>query len=125
MTGELEDELVRVVVTLEELQQRYLSLLEAAGEEEEQEDGDPAAALEDYERLCGRLEDWVEQAGRGAGARLLAHRATTRCLHTSHASLLCPALVTLASLAAGLQPDQLTQAGPAFRRLAIQLADKV
>ena len=54
MATALEEELLRVVKTLEELQHKYLGLLEAEAEEAE-------AALRDYRLLTDKMLDWIVQ----------------------------------------------------------------
>ena len=54
----LEEELVRVVKTLEELQHKYLGLLEAEGEAGAEEAED---ALRDYRLLTDKMLDWIVQ----------------------------------------------------------------
>ena len=65
MATALEGELVRVVKTLEELQHKYLGLLEAEGEAgaEEAEAGaeEAEAALRDYRLLTDKMLDWIVQ----------------------------------------------------------------
>ena len=56
MATALEGELVRVVKTLEELQHRYLGLLEAEAGAEEAE-----AALRDYRLLTDKMLEWIVQ----------------------------------------------------------------
>ena len=58
MATALEGELVRVVKTLEELQHKYLGLLEAEGEAGAEE---AEAALRDYRLLTDKMLDWIVQ----------------------------------------------------------------
>ena len=58
MATALEGELVRVVKTLEELQHKYLGLLEAEGEAGAEEAED---ALRDYRLLTDKMLDWIVQ----------------------------------------------------------------
>ena len=58
MATALEGELVRVVKTLEELQHRYLGLLEAEAEAGAEE---AEAALRDYRLLTDKMLEWIVQ----------------------------------------------------------------
>ena len=57
--GSLEQELVRVVKTLEELQGNYLAMLEESEDDHERED--PGDTLYDYHLLADKLRDWIKE----------------------------------------------------------------
>lgn len=54
MGGPLEEELIRVVRTLEELQHKYLTLLE-----DDETAADPGQTLQDYQVLSNKMLDWI------------------------------------------------------------------
>ena len=56
MVGTLEEELIRVVRTLEELQHKYLDQLEDDNTRE-----DPGETLNDYEVLSEKMLDWIRE----------------------------------------------------------------
>ena len=56
MVGTLEEELIRVVRTLEELQHKYLEQLE-----DESTTEDPGETLNDYEVLSEKMLDWIRE----------------------------------------------------------------
>ena len=51
----LEDELIKVLRTLEELQNKYLELLE----HEDGGDADPGDTLNDYQMLSDKMLEWI------------------------------------------------------------------
>ena len=54
MGGPLEEELIKVVRTLEELQHKYLTLLE-----DDETAADPGQTLQDYQVLSNKMLDWI------------------------------------------------------------------
>ena len=56
MTGGLHQELIRVVRTLEELQHKYLALLDDENARE-----DPGETLSDYKVLSDKMLSWIEE----------------------------------------------------------------
>ena len=56
MVGTLEEELIRVVRTLEELQHKYLELLEDDNTTE-----DPGETLSDYQVLSEKMLEWIKE----------------------------------------------------------------
>lgn len=54
MGGPIEEELIRVVRTLEELQHKYLTLLE-----DDETAADPGQTLQDYQVLSNKMLDWI------------------------------------------------------------------
>ena len=56
MVGTLEEELIRVVRTLEELQHKYLELLEDDNTTE-----DPGETLRDYQVLSEKMLEWIKE----------------------------------------------------------------
>ena len=56
MVGTLEEELIRVVRTLGELQHKYLDLLEDDSTTE-----DPGQTLNDYQVLSEKMLDWIKE----------------------------------------------------------------
>ena len=54
MGGPLEEGLIRVVRTLEELQHKYLTLLE-----DDETAADPGQTLQDYQVLSNKMLDWI------------------------------------------------------------------
>ena len=60
MGGEnLEEELIKVVRTLEELQNKYLKQLD--NDDEVSVDEDPAETLNDYQTLSNKMFEWIEE----------------------------------------------------------------
>ena len=56
MVGGLEEEMIRVVRTLEELQHKYLDLLECEDTRE-----DPGETLSDYQVLAEKMLEWIRE----------------------------------------------------------------
>ena len=77
MATALEGELVRVVKTLEELQHRYLGLLEAEAEAGAEE---AEAALRDYRLLTDKMLEWIVQCDNVTRCAALAWAFTLQIL---------------------------------------------
>ena len=122
--GSLEQELVRVIKTLEELQMKYLAMLEDSGDGEDE--GDPGDTLHDYKVLAEKLSEWVEEADSGARITTLLQRSMVKCSETSHASLLIPILTVMKKITVTADSYEMTsQSSHLFRRLASNLARKI
>ena len=91
--GSLEQELVRVVKTLEELQVKYLAMLEES--EDDHGRGDPGDTLSDYQLLADKLGEWIKETDGSTRMSTLLHRSMVKCSETSHASLLIPILTIM------------------------------
>ena len=60
MGGALEEELIKVVRTLEELQHKYIGLLEY--DDDGSSDGDdPCDTLNDYQVLAEKMLEWIAE----------------------------------------------------------------
>ena len=118
---------MRVIKTLEELQMKYLAMLEDSGDGGDGEDeGDPGDTLHDYQVLAAKLAEWVEEADSVAKISTLLHRSMIKCSETSHASLLIPILTVMKKITVTAGSDGMeSQSSHLLRRLASNLARKV
>ena len=76
--GSLEQELVRVVKTLDELQVKYLSMLEES--EDDHARGDPGTGdtLYDYQLKADKLGEWIKETDGTTRMSTLLH--TMQCI---------------------------------------------
>ena len=56
MGADLEEELIKVLRTLEELQHKYLNMLE---EDKDDNEEDPGETLNDYQMLSQKMLEWI------------------------------------------------------------------
>ena len=56
MGADLEEELIKVLRTLEELQHKYLNMLEEDNDDNEE---DPGETLNDYQMLSQKMLEWI------------------------------------------------------------------
>ena len=122
--GSLEQELVRVVKTLEELQGKYLAMLEESEDDHEREDsGD---TLYDYQLLADKLGEWINKTDGSTRMSPLLHRSMVKCSDTSHASLLIPVLTIMKQITEKAKSrDIKSQSSHLYKKLATNLCSKV
>ena len=124
MRGSLEQELVRVVKTLEELQIKYLSMLEES--EDDHDRGDPGDTLDDYQLLADRLGEWLKETDGTTRMSTLLNRSMVKCSETSHASLLIPILTVMKQITQEAKSREIQcQNSQMFKKLSINLCNKV
>ena len=122
--GSLEQELVRVVKTLEELQVKYLAMLEES--EDDHGRGDPGDTLYDYQLLADKLGESTNETDGSTRMGTLLHRSMVKCSETSHASLLIPILTIMKQITKKAKSREIrNQSSQLFKKLAINLCSKV
>ena len=122
--GTLEQELVRVVKTLDELQVKYLSMLEES--EDDHARGDPGDTLYDYQLLADKLGEWLKETDGITRMSTLLHRSMVQCSETSHASLLIPILTVMKQITKVAKSREIRgQSSQLFKKLSNNLCNKV
>ena len=115
---------MRVVKTLEELQGKYLAMLEESEDDHERED--PGDTLYDYQLLADKLGEWVKETDGSTRMSTLLHRSMVKCSDTSHASLLIPVLTVMKQITEKAKSrDMKSQSSHLYKKLATNLCSKV